>query len=159
MRRLVSVVLPLAVLAFSPIPTKAQERSAELQRMEYFIGSWADTPDGVPVQVSSWLGESFLQSVVVGDDGSPTTLFIFGYDAEAEAYTTFRFYGSSGFFDTGRCWVDGNTWTILFEDNPSRIVRFTGVEESEDVWAYKWERSTEGGEWVETSAGVAYRVK
>ena len=81
-----------------------------------------------------------------------------GYDAEAEAHTAFRFYGG-GFHDTGKGWLDGDTWTFIYGDNPGRLIRFTGTWESEDVWVYKWERSVEGGEWVETSGGTAYRVK
>lgn len=158
MRRLASVALPLLILCLFALPTLAQERSAELQKYEFWIGKWADTPDGAPDQVCSWVGESFVQCPVFGSEGTVSTIHIMGYDEDAEAYTAFRFYGN-GFHDTGMGWVDGKTWVVVYTDNPGRIIRWTGVQESEDAFTYKWERSVDGGEWVETSGGRAYRVK
>lgn len=158
MRRLASVTIPLAVLCLSAMSAYAQERSVELQRFEFWIGMWGDTAGGAPIQECSWVGESFVQCTVFGAEQPVSTIHVFGYDADAEAYTAFRFYGN-GFHDTGMGWVEGNTWTIVYADNPGRIIRWTGIQESEDMFSYRWERSVEGGEWVEASAGRAYRIK
>ena len=158
MRRLVASAIPLAVLFLSAMPTFAQERSTELQRFDFWIGKWASAPDSTPVQVCSWVGESFVQCPVFGPDGAVSTIHLMGYDPDAEAYTAFRFYGN-GYHDTGMGWVEGNTWTVVYADNPGRMIRWTGIQETQDAFSYKWERSVEGGEWVETSGGRAYRVK
>ena len=157
MKKALGTLLVLSMLV--PLGLQGQERSPELQKLDEMIGGFADTPDGKPDQVCSWVGDNLVQCPVFGEDGSVTNIHIMGYDAEAGTYTASRFIGSSGFSDTGRGWINGDTWTFIYGDNPSRIIRFTGTWESEGVWVYKWERSVEGGPWEETSGGKAYKVK
>jgi hypothetical protein len=162
MRRIVSVALPLAILFLSAIPTLAQERSAEMQALDVFVGEWADVeaPDEV-IQVCSWLGNSFVQcpGTWTNSDGNVvTSVFLLGYDTEEEVYIGFRFYGG-GYHDSAKLWVDGNTWTWLFEDNGATRLRSTAVFESPNAYSYEWARSVEGGDWVNSSSGGAVKVR
>ena len=159
MRCLVSVALPLAFLFLSAIPTLAQERSAGLQPLGYWVGEWTGTsPDGSSgTIVCKWLGISFVQCDADSPDGP--VLWVMGYDATEGAYTTAYFFGNgeNGAFDTVTLQVDTMTWLI---DIPTGgQFRGTWVLESQDVMTYKGEIAEEGGDWVIQNESRMTRVR
>ena len=162
MRRLVSVAIPLAILFLSAIPTLAQERSPELQRLGLWVGEWTyEVGDAPGTFAAEWLGDFFIQIDEVYTNPSGNTvniLGVFGYDAAEGVYTWHRYWGN-GYSDAAKGWVHDNTWTFLFDEPVGEKTRMTMTEESADVIAFKWEVSVEGGPWEVTSEGRSTKVR
>ena len=153
MRRLVSSAIPLAVLLLSAIPTLAQERSAELQRLDYWVGEWTGTEDGT--MACKWLGNSFVHCEAAGPDFA--VLWVMEHNAE-EGYkmTSFNNSGESGTINFS---VQDDTWTWLFEIPTGGQFRMTWVMESKDVMTLTGEMAVEGGEWVVEDESRMTRVR
>lgn len=66
-----------------------------------------------------------------------------------------RYYGN-GYMDSGRTWIDGDTWVTLYVSESGLVRKFTGTIEG-DTWSYRWEGFNSGGEWEETSRGSMTR--
>jgi hypothetical protein len=85
---------------------------------------------------------------------------VFGYDAEAGAYTLNRFFGNTGWNDFAKGPLDGDTWTLLFDTRDATPYRMVMTEEWPNDGAYTqtyvMESLQEGGAWEaygdETSA-------
>ena len=159
MRRLVSVAIPLAILFLSAIPSLAQERSPEAQRLDAFVGNW--TYDDIEGETEcELLGDYIVHctSAWTTDAGNPVeAVFLVRYDTEAEVYWGHRFY-SGGYADSGLGWVEGDTWTFVYEGPAGTRFRMTSIV-SRDTWKYVWHRSVQGGAWEQTSEGSATRVR
>jgi len=152
---LTAVLFPLLTL---PQQVVAQQ-PPEAQRLGWFVGDWVyEGLDGGTK--CEWLGDSIVhcQSSWINSDGdSIEAVFLIRYDPEAEVYTAHRFY-SGGYTDSGLGWVDGDTWTFVYEGATGARFRFTGVT-SEDTWTYEWHTSVEGGPWEPGSAGSMTKVR
>jgi hypothetical protein len=159
MRRIVSLALPLAFLFLSAMPTLAQERSAEMQALDYWVGEWTGTESGgsSDTQVCKWLGTSFVQCESENSNGS--VLWLMGYDATAGAYTTAYFWGNgeNGVVDTVT--RQGDTMTWLSDIPTGGQYRMAWVLESRDIMTLKSEMAEEGGDWVVQDENTMTRVR
>jgi len=151
-----NILLIVTIILISLIALPQQvvaQQPPEAQRMSWFVGDWEyQTLDGGAK--CKWLGEFIIQceSSWTNDDGNTVeALFLTRYDSKAKIYTAHRFY-SGGYTDSGLGWVDGDTWTFVYEGQAGARTRFTGVI-SGDTWTYEWHRSVEGGLWEGTGGG------
>ena len=149
MRRLVSAAVFFAVFTF--VPLAAQDRSPELERLDYYVGEWTvDAGDrGSGLFTCKWLGASVLTCESEFDFSSGVTVETVGlwsYNAEREFYTWMRYWGS-GNVDDHVGWVDGDTWTWMQRDKPGGHYRFVFIEESSTEMSQQWWQSIRGAEW------------
>jgi hypothetical protein len=143
-------VLPLAA---------AGQQTPEAARLGSWVGSWTsdDYEGGFECE---WFGQSAVvcRSEWAMDSGEQGEAFYVNrWDAESEQYTAHRFY-DTGYADSGRQWVDGNTWTVVFvapEGALDRIVWTVTPEKAE----YTWHRSVRGGSWEEVATHSFSRVQ
>ena len=157
MRRLVSVALPLAFLFLSAIPTLAQERSAEVQLLDFWVGEWTGTDsEGVSgTQVCKWLGDSFVQCEAAGPGFA--VLWVMEHNAD-DGYkmTSFNDSGESGSINFS---IQDDVCTWLWDIPTGGKYRMTWVMESQDVLTLTAEMAEEGGEWVVEDEVRMTRVK
>ena len=155
MRRTLFAVLAFLILL--PVAAQAQERSAEVQALDSWIGEWTYVlGDSNGTMEFELFGDLMKGSEVTG--GGNDVVHMAGYDAEEGVYRWRRYY-SSGYTDAAEGWIHGNTWTWLFVEPVGRIRRMTMVFESEDSITFRWERSVEGGAWEVTGEGRSTRVR
>ncbi len=165
MRRLALGVVPctLAILLLSASPTLAQERSAELQWLDYIVGEWTDTGSGgTGTSMCKWVGDSFVQCENVDTDTSGNahpSLQVMGYNAEEEVYSLSIFAGDGHTFTlTGTLQDDTVTW-LGASPGGSGKVRIINVIESQTAMTWKMGGSVKGGEWQEWAEGRSTRVR
>jgi len=137
----------------------AAQQPPEAKSMDFLVGDWeyVDVEGGVTCK---WLGDFIIncQGSWTNDAGNTVeAVFLQRYDPEAKIYTAHRFY-SGGYTDSGLAWVDGDTWTTVYEGSGGTRNRFTGVI-SGDTWTYEWHRSVKGKPWERTSEGSMKKVK
>ncbi len=159
------LILTVVLFPLFNLPQQAvAQQPPEAQRLEAFVGDWTyDNPlDGV--FTCEWLGDLIVhcQSSWLDADGDTIYQVLLNrYDPEAEVYRSHRFY-SGGYADSGLGWVDGNTWTFVYEGPRGARFRITLVI-AEDNAAYEWHRSLEGGPWEAMgtfgSSGSVTRVR
>lgn len=154
------LTLTVAMLALGTLPQQVvAQQPPEAQRIGWLVGDWTyDNLDGWAK--CAWLGDFIVQCQTAWVDAagdSTEALFLTRYDAEAEVYTTHRFY-SGGYTDSGVGWVDDDTWTFVYDGPAGTRYRFTGVI-SEETWTYEWYRSVKGGPWERSSGGSMTRVR
>jgi hypothetical protein len=104
-----------------------------------------------------WFGDLIIRASEVTPAGYNVHHFL-GYDAEEEAYWWHR-YWDSGYADAAKGWLHDNQWTFIFAEPVGNVRRMTMTFESQDVVAFKWERSTEGGPWEAFGEGRTTRVR
>ncbi|MDH3650641.1 MAG: hypothetical protein OEQ53_13240 [Saprospiraceae bacterium] len=154
---LISNVILFSLLAL-PQQVFAQQ-PPEAQRMDWLVGDWKyeDLDGGAKCK---WLGDFTIhcESSWTNNAGETTeAVFLTRYDPEAKIYTAHRFY-SGGYTDSGLGWVDGDTWSFVYEGPAGDRYRFTGVI-SEDTWTYEWHSSVKGGSWERTAGGSMKKVQ
>lgn len=91
------------------------------------------------------------------DQDDIKAVWLFRYDTEDEVYRSYRFY-SNGYADSALGWVEGDTWTFVYEGPEGARSRFTGVE-SGDTWTYEWHSSIQGGGWEKTEEGSMTKAR
>lgn len=84
-------------------------------------------------------------------------IFIVRWDPAAEAFRGYRFY-ENGYADSGFTWVDGDTWTTVYEGANGRRFRITQTF-TDTGTEYVWHRSDAGGPWVKTGEGSTTNVR
>ncbi len=84
-------------------------------------------------------------------------LWVTWRDAEDDVYRAFRLSGD-GYSDSGFAWVDGSTWTTVYEGRTGERVKLTEVWADDDTMNYTWHRSLRGEAWEETGGGALTRV-
>jgi hypothetical protein len=176
MKKLLVVVF---VLAFA-VPCLAQtaqppKPGAEVQKLAYHVGTWKGEgeikagPFGPAGKFSGtdtceWFAGGFhvvCRSEGTGPTGKHTELYIFGFDAEAKAYT---YYGitSEGESGSSKGSLAGSTWTWLWDGKaagkPAKY-RITEVEVSPTSYTFKIEYSVAGGPWTVVMEGKSAKVK
>ena len=158
MRRPVSVALslafPLAALLLIAVPTQAQERSAELQQLDYFVGTWSFTYQGSEgTWVCGWFGETFVQCDAEVTDASGNrvaTVDMFAYDAMRGVYSWHRFL-TNGSPQASSGWLHGDVWTYVFDEPVGAKVRALLIADTPGVLTLRWEDAVEGGDWESRS--------
>lgn len=135
------------------------QQSPMAKRMDIFVGDWKyEHMEGESKCV--WLGKLTLhcESSWINKEGKKMKMvWLNRYDSKAKLYTTHRFY-SNGYMDSGLGWVDGNTWTYVYDVDADNRYRITVVM-SENTSNYKWHRSLKGGPWEPTGEGSMKKVK
>lgn len=160
MRRFFPLLGAAIVLAISPPSTlSSQEFEEEIRRLDWFVGSWTyDQLDGGAD--CQRLGDFMIhcKSVWTTASGSENeAIFITRFDPQTERWRAYRFY-RNGYADAAMGWVDGDSWTFVYEMPDGSRARFTAAA-SGDIWSYEWHRSVQGGAWEATSDGSMTRVK
>lgn len=103
---------------------EAPKPAPELQKLDYFAGTWTFDGDMKPGPMgpggkfsgtshNEWMdGKFFVQghSDMTGAMGNGTSISIMGYDTEAKKYTYHEF-NSMGEAESATGTVDGDTWT------------------------------------------------
>jgi hypothetical protein len=149
MRRLVSAAVFLSIFAF--VPLAAQDRSPELNRLDYYVGGWnVDAGDqGSGSFACDWLGARVLtcdSEFNFSSGVSVKTVGVWSYNAERGFYTWLRYWGN-GNLDDHVGWVDGDTWTWMQRDTQGGHYRFVFVEDSPTEMTQQWWRSIRGADW------------
>ena len=148
-------LLPL-VLLLVPMSALAQN-SPGADALHAMVGHWTyDHMEGY--SDCEMLGESYVvcEGGWTNDDGSETVaIFHTGYNAQNDQYHTWRFYGG-GYADSGRAWIDGNTWVTLYVSDAG-VVRKASSTIDGNNWSYQWEAFDDTGEWGVTSTGSMTR--
>jgi len=133
----VTLVIPLSLLS--------QERSPELQRLNYLVGTWTYESEGSSgTMTCEWLGTALVKCD--GSGATNRTVGLFGYDPQREVYTWMRYWGS-GLVDDHIGWVDGDTWRFVQRDSAGGIYRCIMVEDSPTQISVRWYQSVRGGDW------------
>ena len=113
------------------------------------MGDWTND-DGNGELTCEMLGEYILQCTFAGVDPGGDEIVVVQYtryDTDEDAYTTHRFV-SNGYADTGLTWVDGDTWTFVY-DGPDGV-RFRDTSTvSGNAMTTVWHISEQGGDWQE----------
>ena len=153
MKKALGALLVLSLLV--PLGLQGQERSAELQALDHWVGEWTSTgsDEGSGTQVCKWLGDSFVQCEASSPRGF-AILWVMEHNAE-EGYkmTSFNNQGESGSFNLS---IQDDVWTWLL---PGGQYRITWAMESQDVINFKGAMAAEGGEWVVDTEMKLTRVK
>ena len=129
------------------------QESAETNIFDIWVGDWKyETFDGVAKGIK--LAENILQwennyTNEAGEKGkSVAYLRLKDKDKTIETY---RFY-SNGYADSGLVWVDGDTWTFVYEGEEGARFKFIGTL-SGNTFNYKWHKSLKGGPWEPVGEG------
>jgi hypothetical protein len=163
------VCLTVAILFLWVLPTQTvaqQTAGPEHQRLSSLVGEWTyEDSYETGTSVCEWLGTTFVVCQQVFTEPSGTTvpvLHVYGYDADEEAYTMYSFYGRTfgwGSSASAMGWVEDNTWTFVWADNPVSLMRLTMLEEKPSSVSLKWEYSRKGGPWQAANEATLTRVK
>lgn len=156
------LVLLLAILFLGLLgpagPGASQERSPELQRLEYFVGDWTyGDPESPGTMHFEWFGSSFLRGREISPRGTEY-LHVWGYDEEEGAYTGCR-YATNGYSDCFTGWFHEDRMIWFFGGSLNPLRRITFIFESPAAYTFRWARSVEGGDWETTSEGRSVRVR
>ena len=145
----------LALFAF-PLAASAQD-AAGAEALHALVGEWSY--DQIEGSVScAMLGENVVhcQGSWKNDAGNDVfAVFSTLYQPGTGQFRSVRYYGS-GYMDSGRAWVAGDTWVTLYVSDSGVVQKFTGTIEG-DTWSYHWEGFNSDGEWEETSRGSMTR--
>ena len=165
MRRLGFLAAPLTLVIIIAIPSTAltQDRSPELERLDYYVGEWnVDAGDmGSGLFTCGWLGAKVLtceSEFNFSSGATAKTVGIWSYNAERELYTWLRYWGN-GNLDDHVGWVDGGTWTFMQRDTPGGHYRFVFTEESSTEMSQQWWQSIRGGEWEFAGTATLTKVR
>ena len=169
MRRALGVLLGLILLL--PLSLRGQEEGPppELRLLDRYVGEWTfqHSSGGSGTHVCKWIGDYFVSCEWRGTNAEGESITglveVLGYDAEAEAYTLNRLWGT-GSSDSWRGWVDGDTWTFHNRDAPwgtFSLMVWTEEWPSDGSYthSYLMKRSVKGGPWEATSEASATFTK
>lgn len=160
MKRLIPILaITLVAAALLPSQSASAQKSPEAQLLSVWVGDWT-YEDGSGSMSCEWFGDNTVQcdGSWTNDDGTTgEQLFVLRYDAQAEGYVGYRFY-KGGYADSGHTWVDGDTWTMVFDSPRGNRYRATAVA-AENTWSWDWHRSIHGSAWEAYGSGSMVRVK
>lgn len=148
----------LAMLGVLAIPTTALAQEVTgVEALQPLVGEW--TYDEIDGGVScDMLGTSYVvcEGSWKNDAGNDVfATFLTGYDAANDQYRSWRFYGG-GYMDSGRTWINGDSWTTLYVNDAGLAFRFTASLDG-NTWRYQWEGFRGTGQWDVTSTGSMTR--
>lgn len=158
MRRLAWLTTTLAVsLLLFPAFASAQDRSPELQKLDYFVGEWTYGSEESPGSMHfEWFG-SFLRCTEVTSRGVEV-LHIWGYDPDDEVYRGCRYY-ETGYADCFHGWFSENQFAWVVEGRLSPITKIAFNLESPSTYTFQWSRMVEGGDWEDRAVNRAVKVR
>ena len=131
----------------------AAQDGSGAEALHAMVGQWEyEHVDGSVT--CDMLGENWVhcRGSWVNDAGNEVhAVFSNGYNPNDDQYVSVRYYGN-GYMDSGRMWIDGDTWTTLYVNGNGVVRKLTGVL-SATSWAYHWEAFDAEGNWEETDRG------
>ena len=161
MHRLASVALPLATLLLAATPTLAQKRSAELDRLDFLVGTWDFTYQGSPgTWECEWFGATFVRcgAETTGSSGNRiATVDVFAHDAIQGVYSWYRFL-TNGVPEEAIGRIQDDDWTFVFHEPFEGNRRASFLVETPEGLTIRWENALEGGGW-ETASEIRMTKK
>jgi hypothetical protein len=171
---LVCIVLLFSVASVSAQAPEAPKPAPELDRLNYFAGTWNTEVDMKASPFgpagtytgkdhTEWMnGKFFLvtHSNTDGPMGPGTEVAVMGYKADDKVYT-YDAYSSMGEADHATGTVAGDTWTWTSSEKmggKSFNGRFTVKELSPASYSFMFEMQPEGGSWSTLMEGKATKA-
>ncbi|HZQ70612.1 MAG TPA: DUF1579 family protein [Terriglobales bacterium] len=165
---LIALALSVSALAQMPMP----KPSAELKKLDYFVGNWTMDADAKPglmgpggkmslKEKNEWMDGGFF--VIVHSRfssekmGSGTGISLMGYNPEDKTYF-YDEYNSMGEAARSTGTNEGDTWTWMGEQKMGPQVmkgRFIMKILSPTAYNFKYEISTDGATWNLVMEGKA----
>jgi hypothetical protein len=150
-----------------PTQTEAQQTAGlEHERLSYWLGEWAyEDSYETGTMKCEWLGNTYVlchQLFTEPTGEIVPVLLVFGYDANEEAYTMHSFHGRAFAWGSSMVaigWVEKNTWTWVWADNPISIMRLVCAEKDSSSVSLKWEYASKGGPWQPANEATLTRAK
>jgi hypothetical protein len=155
----------MAMFVLLAIPSTAltQDRSPELQRLDYFVGEWTiDAGDvGTGEMACEWLGARVLTcnaEFTYASGATVNSAEVWRHNQERGFYTWLRYWGN-GLLDDHIGWVEGNTWTWSQRDSAGGLYRFIMIEEAPTGMSMRMEQSVRGGDWQHVGNATLAKVR
>ena len=154
-------------------PPHIHQEPADLQRLNYFVGSWvlkANIEKGPAAEGGEfrqllkveWMkGEHFLisHSETQGSLGDTFGLVVTGFSAKEKKFVYHSFH-STGISERGTGTVEGKTWTWVSEPPEQEVRlqrRFTMTELTPDKYSFLLEITPDGKNWTTAMQGEAQK--
>jgi len=159
MKRALAVILIATFFCVAAVcaqtPPQAPKPALELQRLNYFVGSWTTEADMMP-------GGFFLtsHSNMKTPMGPGTELAVMGYKPDDKVYT-YDAYNSMGEADHSTGTLSGDTWTWTSDEKVGGKMikgRFIIKELSPTAYSFKFDMQPEGGEWATLMEGKSTKI-
>jgi Protein of unknown function (DUF1579) len=166
--------MTLAICAAPALAQTAQDHlqpPPELRKLDYFAGTWhlqgemKASPYGPAGKISSvarnhWMsGGYFLisDSTEIAPTGPDSSMAIFGYDPDEKVYT-YHSINSLGESEDSKGVMTGDSWSWVNETKMNGKVtkgRFSAKEISATSYTFKFEMTTDDGDWQTIMEGTA----
>lgn len=178
MKRALAVILIATFFCVAAVcaqtPPQAPKPALELQRLNYFVGSWTTEADMKPGPFgpggkyisknhAEWMpGGFFLTSHnnMKTPMGPGTELAVMGYKPDDKVYT-YDAYNSMGEADHSTGTLSGDTWTWTSDEKVGGKMikgRFIIKELSPTAYSFKFDMQPEGGEWATLMEGKSTKI-
>ena len=168
------VTLSLSAVICAQTPPQAPKPAPELQRLNYFVGSWTTEADMKPGPFgpggkyiskdhAEWMPGGFFltsHSNMKTPMGPGTELAVMGYKPDDKIYT-YDAYNSMGEADHSTGTVSGDTWTWTSDEKMGGKMikgRFIIKELSPTVYSFKFDMQPEGEGWSTVMEGKSTKI-
>jgi hypothetical protein len=175
MKRASALVSTVVLLTAAVGQEQAPKPVPELQKLNYFIGSWASEGDMKPGPMgpggkvsikddASWMDGGFfvvIRSTLKSPMGDGTAIAFMGYDPQEKLYTYDEFNNAGqAVHSKGTLDADTLTWINEVKMGPQTVkARFTQKMVSPTLYSYKFEMSPDGTNWNLVMEGKATKSK
>jgi len=150
MRRVLPVLVPMAFLFLSATPTQAQDRSGDVQQLDFLLGTWTFTYQGSPgTWECEWFGTTYVRcfAEVTGTSGNPiATVDVFAHNAVQGAFSWYRFL-TNGVPEEATGRPRGDNWTFVFHEPHEGKRRASFLVETPNALTLRWENAGDEGVW------------
>ena len=148
---LISCITLFTLFMFNQVAIS--QESAETNVLDIWVGDWKyDTIDGVNKCIK--LAENIIQleNNIINEAGEKRkSVYYLRLKDKDNTIETYRFF-SNGYADSGLVWVDGDTWTFVYEGEDGARFKMIGAF-SDSTINYRWHRSLKGGLWEPIGEG------
>ena len=175
MNRASALVITVLLLTTVFGQEQAPKPGPELQKLNYFIGSWTSEGDMKPGPMgpggkvsikddASWMDGGFFvvfRSTLKSAMGDGTAIAFMGYDPQEKLYTYDEFNSAGqAVHSKGTLDADTLTWINEMKMGPPTVkARFTQKMVSPTLYSYKFEMSPDGTNWNLVMEGKATKSK
>lgn len=170
-----TLIIALAVPALAQTPPGPPKPSPEVQKLNYFVGTWTSTADMKPspfgpggkasfTEHNEWFPGGFF--LVTHSDGEMAGLgkmkglATMGWDPNKKMYT-YHAADSMGMEESATGTLDGDTWNWTSEGAFGGKVykhRYTIKQQTPTEYAFKFEQSEDGMTWNTIMEGTAKKA-